>query len=472
MKLVIGRFALLLLMSIFVVAMNVDVVSWLSFYDEKRFFQLAALVLFVVSGAVFLPNAYRLWLFNALWIKVGLLCLLVFSAASIFYADYLRYALLESSLLAALCVSAVIFAAIVEKDFRFSVFAVVISAVVAVTAYMLMSSVYYVAAIVQGDVPTWEALLYNFSNVRFLNQVQIWLIPQLLAAICLKGAMPRLLRGACWFAAVGWCVLLINAQGAGALLALFVSFSVVFFLGRFGRRFSMLLGWVVLMAWAAHWVLMYGLPELINGNGAYAENITTDTRLSGRGELWSAVWSAIKVSPVLGMGPMHYAADGFAFAMHPHNALLQFAAEWGLVVTTIVCVLVALGFYKWFVFAAAVLRGGHKVTELESIQVAAITASLVGAAVLSMVSGVAVMPLSQLCFVVIVGLACAVYWRLNPVVDFVVPKLFRWVSVISVFLLLAVLLWAVAPDAGLRWMGDAPDSSWPRFWQHGKIGLL
>ena len=52
---------------------------------------------------------------------------------------------------------------------------------------------------------------------------------------------------------------------------------------------------------------------------------------SGRFEYWGFALEQIQSAPVLGVGPMHYAVYPESMGGHPHNAVLQFAAEWGLI---------------------------------------------------------------------------------------------------------------------------------------------
>lgn len=466
-----GRAAVTVLMLSLSLALSVDLISWLSFYDEKRVIQLVALLLFIGLAFPYWGDIFPRAGAVVSWIKYSILIIVVLACLSVWGAQYKRYALLESALFLMLFISTYLFACIAARDFRF-VFTVVIALLLAgVFYYVLVSGVYYVSALIGGDIPTWQTILYNFSNVRFLNQVQIWVLPVLLAFIWRRPQLPGLVLWLTYFSIVGWVVLLINSSGAGVAISLAAALVFVAFMSRPARQFSFYSLKIIVIAFALHWFLMYLIPELVNGNGSFSDKVVNNLSLALRDHLWVAAWHQIVESPVLGIGPMHYAANDVAFAMHPHNALLQLAAEWGLPATLILVLLIGYGFWRWLWLVMGKLKTSEDRPGLQEVQMIALTASMVGAAVLSMASGIVVMPLSQLCFVVIIGLVLALY-RMSEVQQVIVGVTRVRMAGFGLLVVLtgATLVWAVAPDIKQRWLGVASDSAFPRFWQHGKIG--
>lgn len=68
----------------------------------------------------------------------------------------------------------------------------------------------------------------------------------------------------------------------------------------------------------------------------------TDPNL--REVLWAKSIQYAASSPLLGIGPMHFAANEQNLFAHPHNWLLQVAAEWGLPAAGLLC---AAGYFLW-----------------------------------------------------------------------------------------------------------------------------
>jgi O-antigen ligase len=133
---------------------------------------------------------------------------------------------------------------------------------------------------------------------------------------------------------------------------------------------------------------------------------------NGRFSFWARAAQLIEDAPWLGVGPgnfAHYRLPGIYSPAHPHNTLLQVAAEWGLPAAALASALVLWGLYVW---ARARRAGG---ADDGSPQVAvAITASLAAGVAHSFIDGIAVMPLSQTFGALVVGWALSVHARGSP----------------------------------------------------------
>lgn len=82
-------------------------------------------------------------------------------------------------------------------------------------------------------------------------------------------------------------------------------------------------------------------PEVVDRLGEVGQ--------SRRLQYWRKCLRAAWQHPVLGIGPMHYAWPPFDFmkAAHPHNAFLQWLAEWGVPSTAIMSGLAICGSGSW-----------------------------------------------------------------------------------------------------------------------------
>ncbi|MDG4866929.1 O-antigen ligase family protein [Guyparkeria sp. 1SP6A2] len=245
----------------------------------------------------------------------------------------------------------------------------------------------------------------GFANIRFFNQFQSWTLPFLAAAFLLPSPTPLVRRGL-WqifvlVLGLFFWTLLWRTLGRGALYAAGGATVLVgLFMGAAGRRFAattVLLAGLGLLAF-----LVMFAAEYFGGIGARLVN----TESPGRLYLWTLGLELIRENPWLGIGPMHFAAVDNLVAAHPHSAPLQWAIEWGLpaalVMTAFLC---GLGI-RWFRFAVEKARAGD---QNEAIWIVALTASMAAGAAHSLVSGIVVMPASQLMLVVVGSFALATW---------------------------------------------------------------
>ncbi len=268
--------------------------------------------------------------------------------------------------------------------------------------------------------------------------------------------------------AIGWWVLLFASQSRGAPLAIAIAVIITLLIFRRGAwpvvKTTLL---TAIGGWAAYLFLFIYIP-----------NLETKTRLAqltedpARLHLWQLALDMISENPWLGVGPMHYAYYPNNIAAHPHNSLLQLAAEWGLPVAIILVVLAYWGIYAWAVKYfknADTLRKGKQ----NDLWVA-LLCSLIAGIAYSMVSGVIVTPMSQTIFAVITGTMLGLYYTTPPSP---IPAIIH-TSILRVIAgtMLIGLLWALIPDFTLKF-GIAPQQHLqgktttfgPRFWQEGGI---
>src|SRR3990167_3565374 len=276
----------------------------------------------------------------------------------------------------------------------------------------------YGIALVAGGQPHPANLIPGFDIFRFFNHGQTVTLPLLGLFICLvqgEDMCSRRWRSAGWAALVLWWMLLFVTAGRGTLIALVVAMAGV---GLW--RQSLAWPWVRTMALGAvagllaYGVLYVGVPQWLGlesfGFLGQVVQRSIDNPGSSRWALWSCAADMVQQHPWLGAGPLHYAqfCAPLGIAAHPHNWVLQIAAEWGLVMVAcaagmVLCALRALR------YRGARLQPGDTMNQ------AMLTCWLAtGAAVLldGLVSGLLVMPVSQLWIAVYAGLAWG--WTLSP----------------------------------------------------------
>jgi hypothetical protein len=113
---------------------------------------------------------------------------------------------------------------------------------------------------------------------------------------------------------------------------------------------------------------------------------------SGRWELWSGATRLLLEHPLLGLGPQHYAYYAGANGAHPHNAALQLASEWGTPAALAFLFLAVLGLRKLWTSLRATQDDCDPPEQ--GIRFA-LSASILAAAFHANLSGLLVMPLSQ-----------------------------------------------------------------------------
>ena len=140
------------------------------------------------------------------------------------------------------------------------------------------------------------------------------------------------------------------------------------------------------------WLAMSAVPQLLGIEVTNHAAARLNTSLSLREIIWTQAAEVAVLHPFLGIGPMHLADLPNGVAAHPHQALLQWAAEWGVPSALLVTMLVGYG--AWAVLG--VLRGRRGSTHEEDVFRLCVAGALAASLVQAMVDGVLVMPYSQL----------------------------------------------------------------------------
>ncbi|WP_353213991.1 O-antigen ligase family protein [Salinisphaera hydrothermalis] len=251
----------------------------------------------------------------------------------------------------------------------------------------------------------------NYGNVRFFNQYQTWLLPFLSPAFVMPWPIPKV-RQTIWRAflfiiAVFFWALYWRSGGRGTGYAtLLASLFVVLMHGRAGMRHALLMA-----AFAAVGYLVF-IAMFPHGGGSHTHHLLS-TSPNGRLYLWHIALDYIRLHPLLGIGPMQFAAIDTGLASHPHNAVLQWAAEWGLPAAVLFVSGIGYLYFKWTGIARRLVTRDD--SAIPPASVVAITASLIAGGIHAMVSGVIDMPASQFMLVTVAGLAGGIALSAAPV---------------------------------------------------------
>lgn len=212
----------------------------------------------------------------------------------------------------------------------------------------------------------------------------------------------------------------------------------------------------------------------------------TERSVGGGGRLqdWQEALTLTAGEPWLGIGPMHTAYLPNGLWPTTHNAPVQFVAEWGLPAGVIILALAVWGLWAWTRRARKTVLDAADSTDHKRFVYVALTGSLLAAGAHAWVSGVVVMPLSQVMMVLVLGWAWGLYHAKQPQAEHSeqaeakAPG--RWKQwMVAAFSLAAagLVLWSCYPEAlhtnmmMLEWVFESQRPFFaPRYWHQGIFG--
>jgi len=261
---------------------------------------------------------------------------------------------------------------------------------------------FYLASFFTGTRDVNPYLMYpGFDNSRFYGQFQTMLIPILHGLSFQQGWHKKLFNQSVIYTVLllQWCIVWALA-GRGVLLGLCAAYVIMFLVT--GTRYKSLLLQVLVFAMAGavlYFLLFFCIPEW----AGLARDIPSSLRfdLSKRDTLWQGAWEMIQAHPLLGVGPLHYSAVWNHIGAHPHQATLQFLAEWGIPATLLFLLSIMSG----------MLRGMNKIRSNTNALDAALWIALLASLTLAQVDGVFAMPYTEGWLAIITGLAVA-RWKI------------------------------------------------------------
>lgn len=293
--------------------------------------------------------------------------------------------------------------------------------------------------------PDVHSLISGFMNVRFFNQLQVMLMPLLCLSFYIDELKKFKWLGMLAFSFL-WLILL-QSEARGALLAIILSvLAVHYFLPVQARKHFTYSILIAIVLGSALWLLLIVLLPLFFFD---SEIWQLRTGSSGRVAMWIYILQEIPQRILIGYGPMSFAwAEAKPLPnAHPHNALLQFLYEYGVVIFLLVA--------SWSVIKLTSMLRELKQAEIFNANVAVVFA-LCSAWIYSMFDGMTVMPLSQALLAALLALNC----RDKKVIELSISR--RIVAVAVVLVFGGILVSSLAKP-------ELNEQMYPRLWLQGLI---
>ncbi len=322
----------------------------------------------------------------------------------------------------------------------------------------------------------------GFNNPRFFAYYQLWLLAPLMF-FGINSSQNRWKKCLWLMMCFIWCTNVLNHGSKGLWLAI-VSGSACTYLMCSGNRkqilnlllpFLYLLMIILLLSFVLQSLCITEttgkaetttLYSLIFDNTASKALDLPDMKSSfySRVTLWHEAWNVWLEHPLLGVGPMHLAAENnYALRAHPHNVWLMWLAEWGTICWGLLMLILMKTAKFW-----------RKISNLNSLALCLIWTLLTQASYASL-SGNGINPLSQTMALLIIG------WTLGHSQQQLISShnimqsnLWCWRSlIISVTTLFIYIVWPMLDSLTRNtyiWHVNNPGMPLaPRFWVQGLL---
>lgn len=444
-------------------------------HDAQRLLELILLGLVLLStvfnGQPLYSNSHKHSTFNpknriVYYALSAFFILAIFSAC---LAQSPRHAIIEVCLFVALSYLAVFIARLYIKNKDVFIKRLIYVVWAGILLYLVAFYVGYITAIIFKTRLQWPHPFTGFSNIRTFNQYQLWslgLVSLPLLAFDLKISTRRWLYIALTF----WWVLLFYSASRGVLIAWFIGLVVTVTIYRkLAIPFLRSQAINIVTGFSAYLLLFKVVPML--RESALVTGTILRESASGRIELWQQALTLTKGSPWFGVGPMHYAWHNLSNA-HPHNSVLQLAAEFGLPATFLILAIAVYGIYCWQKkFNLKELKTTNKLNKNLTV---VLFFTLASNAAYSLVDGVIVMPLSQVMMFTMIGVCLGHYAAgntLNMLSNTSVIQRKLNLSAVLASAILVTLTWSTAPEISQGLSGHENNfstmqpASGPRLWR-------
>jgi len=447
-------------------------------YNTKRWGQL---ILFLFLAVVLLfskplkNESSQLLAQIPFYARILLPIVLLIGIISSFQSVHLEWALLEISNLCLIFVLTFLVAAVCQRDIGFSAQAIKLIVLLAVGMYLLKFWTGYGLHIF-GDYPLWgsdrtKMGLTGFASKRHFNHIQTWTLPILISFIWME--RKKAYRIALLLLTSCWGMLVIASAARGTFAAIFISlFVIAFQLKKERHEFFKIVFQVIILSTFFYVVFFILLVDI--DSESLVERFS-EKGVGGRKEEWLSLLPGILANPLLGYGPMHYSAvyldNGWG---HPHNWLLQFIYEWGIPIGVMMLGIFLHGILS---FSKTVFE---KVSDYRDIYFwkfkVAIFWSILASFLHAFISGILVTPVSQVWFILIVGMGIALHFKHANTES--INKFNKSIVIVLIFVAYSGFgFWTY--NHGLNSNNykesyiEYYDSTYfhPRFWQQGKIGF-
>lgn len=282
----------------------------------------------------------------------------------------------------------------------------------------------------------------NFINIRFFNQVQVFIIPLLIYLLKYKDVK----RVVCFFLTLNF-LLMFTGHARGALL----TFSIILLLSQLFDKHQRKEYQIALVCLLIGFLSYYTCNVLLSSG-----ETSLNTSSSGRLLIWQETISEFTWQQLfIGNGPgvFQTSLEGRAPMSHPHSSVIEIINEWGF----LAFIFLSLAIYLTIKNAITYL-----VVNNEDSSSKALLYSFISGLIYSLLSGVHVMPVSQTLLFIIWGLLLA--RTSNKALALV--KFKRWKLVFFAIIIAAVWYFYgwVALETYQKMNPDTGYIIGPRFW--------
>lgn len=449
-------------------------VNGAGFHDNQRLVEVSCvlLALAVISCQLMDGSSLPLLFSRPIAILLALFFLLGLVSSSTAYSP--RHAFFEWANLLLLLGIAWLIASVINAKGDMLLDQLLMMGGLACAAYLLLEIAIYISLLKAGVQPSPSQLIVGFGNYRFFNHVQTTSLP-LLGLLAARMRDPN--RKVFWWVITAlWWMLLFVGLGRGTLMGLVAGVAMTWLLMRGAAapwcRAMLLAGLVGLVAY----VFFYAAIPLAMGMepfGLFFSSVerSVENPTSGRLQLWVRALEMVQANPWLGAGPVHFAHYGRDIPSgnaHPHNWMLQIGSEWGIPALLLLVGAVALAMHRLWQLRTVIAP-----EEQDTL-----TAWLVaGWAILvdGLVSGLIVMPTSQLWIALYIG--CAWGWAASRSPSFKTTTLWPPVAGRIAIALVAPLLvyallhgvWPELQEKGRKPLDSKEAVYRPRIWLDGRF---
>ena len=378
------------------------------FHDGQRLLEIIILCI-VLLYSTFNKNFGEPIILIEYWLVYAFTALIVLSILSSLLAISPRHAFIEATIFVGLSYLALIIATSYRMNSEVFIKRLVYIAWGSILLYMVSFYVGYTTATIVKKPLVWPLPFTGFSNIRSFNQYQLWAIGLLCLPLLAFELKPKV-RNWLYVALTFWWVLLFYSASRGVLIAWLLGITVTALIyKKLAWPFIRIQLINILSGLFTYFALFTVIPKL-NGSTLVTGTVLRETA-NDRIDLWHKALTLAIEYPWLGVGPMHYAWHNTTSA-HPHNSILQLAAEFGIPATLIILSIAGFGIYAWLIkFNSLQLVKENLVNKNFSI---ILIFTITTNAIYSLVDGVIVMPISQVMMFATIGLMVGHYAYTNP----------------------------------------------------------
>lgn len=424
-----------------------------SWFDQQRVAQL----LLIVLACSALPWTIKFSFFNK---KIHILILAIFFIGFIssIFSKYPFWALKEWGKSAGLLLTALGVAYFSRNENFTKYLLILILAISFLLGFEFLN--FYIAGVFSEIKNISPYLLFTgFDNPRFYAQGVLLFMPFTAFLATTNFIKHKAIINTAIVTTIFQWMVLIALAGRGAWVAAAFAYGVAFF--YFSEYRTIIKKQIVFIIYGIflYIFLFYLVPFLFFPETG---NLPSGLRsgLSAREKIWSIAWDMALQNPWLGVGPLHFSSVRNPIAAHPHQAILQWLAEWGVIATILALIIIYSGIKKGFNFI--------KNNQEQNLDLA-VWIAFVSALVLAQVDGVFVTPYSEGWFAIIAGLGIRCWGNKDAIQNSGI----KWIYIIIacfVFVIVSYIVLFEAPNLYSN-QGGFLKYSIPRFWMQGWIPM-